>query len=134
MLTQCLRSHWLHRHAFFVNIFAETKNFAKLFSPVQIGPRSNLLSTKIWQKTPDTVPHFKPFFNLWLYSIHNLFWEATLNSNFQKFAYQKWWSVRFFFFVSLSTIGFPQCTYSQLRLSFWNSYSGMFGFWHSNYC
>ena len=39
MLTPCPRSH-----RFFTNIFAKKKKFAKLFSPVHIGPRSNLLT------------------------------------------------------------------------------------------
>ena len=38
MLTPC------RSHRFFTNIFAKKKKFAKLFSPVHIGPRSNLLT------------------------------------------------------------------------------------------
>ena len=45
MITQtpCQCSRWLHGHTFFTNIITKTKKFTKLFSPVQMGPRSNLL-------------------------------------------------------------------------------------------
>ena len=38
------------------NIFVKTKKFPKLFWPVHMGPRSNLLSKQIGQKSRDTVP------------------------------------------------------------------------------
>ena len=54
------RSGWLRGNAIFelceLNIFAKTKKFSKLFLPVYIGPRSNMLSKKICRKSRDTVP------------------------------------------------------------------------------
>ena len=38
------------------NIFVKTKKFPKLFWPVHMGPRSNLLSKQNGQKSRDTVP------------------------------------------------------------------------------
>ena len=47
MLTRCQSICWLRGQTFFANIFAKMKNFAKLFSPIHMGSRSNLLSKKI---------------------------------------------------------------------------------------
>ena len=40
-------NRWLRGHTFFGNIFAKTKKFAKPFTSVHMGPRSNFLSKKM---------------------------------------------------------------------------------------
>ena len=48
----CLRNQRLCGHTFFPN----TKKFAKIFLPVHMGPRTNILSKKMFKKSRDTVP------------------------------------------------------------------------------
>ena len=55
-LCRCLRSRTAHFRTLLSNISAKTKNFAKLFLPVHMGPRSNLLSQENGRKSCDTVP------------------------------------------------------------------------------
>ena len=68
------------------NIFAKTKHFAKLFSPLHMGPRLNRLSKINGRKSSDTVP---------LKYISVAYWLNFINigkSSFEKLPRSKQWT------------------------------------------